>query len=267
MYYKDINYGKMLLHIHDFIEIILVMEGEVSISHEGILYNMNSGDISIVPNGLFHNTIIHKNTKKYERYVLHVDRKLLEEMIDANLAIKFDHTKVQAPLVVNCDAEDTFYIRFILNQISHNNIINDEFSPQIIHKAVYEIFIFLERKFRIPKTSGPKLSNKLVSDVIEYINNNFTSSEINVRDIAYYFFVSEGYLSKLFRKFTGTTVYNYIIEKRLSYTRELIANGAPIQEACYSSGFRDYTSYLKSFKKKYDITPTEFKENKDNLLF
>lgn len=266
LYYQDIDYGKMFLHTHNFIEIMLVMEGQVSISHEGVLYSMSPGDISLVPSGLFHNTIIHEGTKKYERYVVHIDNRMLNQVIKKHTN-DFKLTKIQTPLVFQCDAEDTFYLKFIMNQIAHNNNINDKFSMDVIRHCLYNIFVFFERKFHMPKSSMPELSNPMVREVIEYINRNFTSTEINVSDIAANFFVSEGYLSKLFKKFTGTTVYNYIIEKRLSYTRELINDGGSIQDSCYASGFCDYTSYLKAFKKKYSMTPTEYKKNKDTLYF
>ena len=108
-------------------------------------------------------------------------------------------------------------------------------------------------------------SNKLVINVIDYINDFFTSPEINTIDIAKDFFVSEGHLSRLFRKYTGTTVYNYIIQKRLSYSITLFWKGDAIQDACYKSGFTDYTSYLKAFKKTYHLTPSQYKNSTNNL--
>ena len=266
LYYSDINYGKMLLHSHDFIELMLVMEGDVSVSVDGVLYTVNSGDCVIIPKGLLHSTIIPEGIKKYERFVLHIQTGALENLMNGyDLNVPLLISAGEKPHVVNCTPEDTYYLRFLLNQISYNYSLEDEFTYQSIRSNLFEILAFIMRKNKNSEKEIIERSNKLVINVIDYINDIFTSPEINTANIAQDFFVSEGHLSRLFRKYTGTTVYNYIIQKRLSNSISLFWKGEAIQDACYKSGFTDYTSYLKAFKKTYHLTPSQYKNSANNL--
>lgn len=265
LYYSDINYGKMLLHSHDFIEFMLIMEGNVSISADGTIYTLNTGDCVIVPRGLLHNTIIPETLKKYERFVLHIQSSVLEGIMKTYQFSVPEFIRKNKPFVVNCSPDDTFYLRFLLNQISYNYTLNDSYSLQCVKNKLFELFVFILRKNEQNLIQTVEHSNKVVSSVIDYINENFTLPEINTESIAMDHFVSEGHLTRLFRKYTGTTIYNYIIQKRLSYSITLMKKGESIHDACYKSGFSDYTSYLKAFKKTYHVTPSIYKSSPDNL--
>ena len=60
----------------------------------------------------------------------------------------------------------------------------------------------------------------------------------------------------LFKQETGTTLASYIAAKRLLYARELLENGCSITEACYNSGFKNYSTFLRAYKKFFQETPT-----------
>ena len=59
----------------------------------------------------------------------------------------------------------------------------------------------------------------------------------------------------LFKAETGYSIGAYINEKRLLLAKSLIQNGMSATEACYESGFRDYSTFCRAFRKKYQTTP------------
>ena len=46
---------------------------------------------------------------------------------------------------------------------------------------------------------------------------------------------------------------------RMQHCRRAIAAGASVLDACNASGFTNYTSFLKTFRSLYGITPSEYR--------
>ena len=52
----------------------------------------------------------------------------------------------EKPYVINCTPEDTYYLRFLLNQISYNYSLDDEYTYLSIRSNLFEILAFIMRK-------------------------------------------------------------------------------------------------------------------------
>ena len=55
---------------------------------------------------------------------------------------------------------------------------------------------------------------------------------------------------------TGYTLHSYILQKRLLLARTLIQQGISITTACTQSGFGDYTTFSRAYKKQFHVTPS-----------
>ena len=60
------------------------------------------------------------------------------------------------------------------------------------------------------------------------------------------------------KKETGTTVYHYVLLKRLNLARVLLAQGCRVDETCAGAGFNDYSNFIRTFKKHTGMTPAAF---------
>ena len=105
------------------------------------------------------------------------------------------------------------------------------------------------------------ITNTKILDIISYINENLYN-DITIDSIASYFSLNRSYLMHLFKKETGYSIYKYITEKRLFKAKELISNGYNLTEACYLVGFKNYSSFYRAFKDRYNTSPKIlFKQN------
>lgn len=69
------------------------------------------------------------------------------------------------------------------------------------------------------------------------------------------------YLSAQFKREKGMTVTDYINQKRLEHAVQLLSRpGVYIQQAAEKSGFLDVNYFSRIFKRRYGITPREFRE-------
>ena len=99
-------------------------------------------------------------------------------------------------------------------------------------------------------------SSPLVSQVLRLIDEHY-SEELSLESIAANFFVSKYHLSHEFSRAVGTSVYRYIMIKRLLMARQLLLGGMSPSEVYGRCGFKDYTNFYRAFKAEYGVSPRE----------
>lgn len=123
------------------------------------------------------------------------------------------------------------------------------------------IELFYELSTTSTQWSEGQVEDELVSEVIYKIR---TAPQINytMQELADETYVSTSTLIKHFKKVTGTTIYQYQLNTKLEMARLLLANEQQIslKEIAASYGFCDEFHFSKLFKKKYGLSPTQFRK-------
>lgn len=100
----------------------------------------------------------------------------------------------------------------------------------------------------------------IVERAKEYIHHNF-HQDIGLHEIAENCFASPFHFSRLFRKFTLQTPYQYLLSTRLKHSEILLKTSRlPIAEVAVSSGFSNSDYFATAFKKKYKLMPTDYRK-------
>ncbi len=100
--------------------------------------------------------------------------------------------------------------------------------------------------------------------VIEYLNNNYTSPDINVGTIEKMFFYNQSYMARLFKEVTGTTPSKYLIDLRMKRAAELLNNGSfTILQIAQSLGYTNQFYFSQQFKQYYKVCPSKFCDRED----
>jgi transcriptional regulator GlxA family with amidase domain len=102
-------------------------------------------------------------------------------------------------------------------------------------------------------------ASKTITDIISYLNQHLTES-FRLDDIAEHFFISKHHLNKVFRKATGTTIYDYLLYKRVIFAQQLLADGMNATEVAIQSGFKDYSSFYRAYTKFLGHSPVKDRE-------
>ena len=71
--------------------------------------------------------------------------------------------------------------------------------------------------------------------------------------------VSAGYLTRTFRRVTGTSPHNFHVLLVLQKAKALLRDGAPLAAAAFDSGFYDQAHLTREFVRTYGFTPKAFK--------
>jgi AraC-like DNA-binding protein len=92
-----------------------------------------------------------------------------------------------------------------------------------------------------------------------YINNNF-DRELNLNLLSRTRFTSKFHLLRLFKKYYGQTPKQYLTDKRIEKSKDLLKNGRSVSETCFAVGFESQSSFCTLFKKRVGLTPTEIQK-------
>lgn len=102
---------------------------------------------------------------------------------------------------------------------------------------------------------------KLLYEVKNYLKENYTQT-IGLDEIAGKFHISPAYLSSLFSKNTGVTLFEYIINMRMEKAKELLrTTNNKISDICQQVGYENQRYFNQVFKKNIGTTPGNYREN------
>lgn len=116
-------------------------------------------------------------------------------------------------------------------------------------------------EFEKSKALNTSPNLKLLRDCV----NNPYSRECTLENAAEKVGVTPQYLSKIFKEEFKTNFIDYIIEKRMSYARELLNMGnKSIKDISNLVGYDDPNYFCRIFKKSTGLTPKEYQKNRQD---
>ncbi len=251
---RDFNY-----HYHDFNKIILFISGNVSYFIEGKSYQLKPYDIILVKAGEIHKPVIH-DTLPYERIIIYISPDFFEayKEDECDLACCFLKAEEHCSNVLRMTelGKEGLFESFLRLELSFHD---DGFAHELYRKVLFLEFMITLNRVVLNKGIhyiDTNIANPKILDIMKYINDNI-SLDITIDSIAGCFFLNRSYLMHLFKAETGYTIGKYITEKRLFTAKSLMKNGSPITEACYNSGFKNYTTFFRAFKDKFQMSPKD----------
>ena len=123
-------------------------------------------------------------------------------------------------------------------------------TPQIDHAPTLPDSIRL--------TSGHQ-KHQALSHIMLYIDQHFRES-IDQRDLAKRCGMTTFRFSRLFKEANGLGFTDYVLNKRMSFAKELLDNiQMPITSIGYEAGFKDPSYFARAFKQYASCTPSEYR--------
>ena len=235
-------------HMHDALEIYVLLEGDVSFTVEHNLYHMQPGDAIITKPNEIHNCVL--NAQGAHKHLCLWFSTQAESLVGDFLRHDFGQNNLISPV-----KEDKKLLLSLYEKLR---------TAHAKEGKRYEFLLLLQ----ILDTLGKSLSQALAPQqmpaelqaILADINDNFLS----IKGLQYFtdkHFISQSTLNRVFRVYLHTTPGQYLEAKRLAHSRLLLKKGKSVLAACMESGFSEPSNYIRLFKKRFGITPGQYREN------
>lgn len=142
---------------------------------------------------------------------------------------------------------------YLLNCFAHEEFYSDA----VLSKYITDLLTLL----LAPSPSQPEASDSLspVGQSLLYIRGHF-AEPISIDYLASRAALSPYHFIRLFKKETGQTPHQYIMQMRVNSSKfYLRTTSSSIQEIAYSCGFQSENNFCICFKKLVNLTPSEYR--------
>ena len=240
---RVVETGTSWPHYHGLYEIYFMLEGNCTYIIDSKVYNVQSGDIVIIPNGIIHHTKY--DDINHSRILINCDKKYIPGSLISGRY--FSTYLYRNPFVTN-------EVRKIFGRIENEYRLGDVLSDEIISCHTHSLFYLLARNS--DSCLAIDDGNKVIEQAVAYIRENF-ASDITLSAIAEKFSVSPEHFSRMFKKETGLGFSKYLNSLRLQYAEQLLkaSDGKNITQVAEKCGFEDSNYFSKKFKEVYGVSP------------
>lgn len=257
--------GAATFHYHNFYEIIYVAEGEYSSLLENQMYHLKKGDFLLIDANVMHK--YHHIEKKHDsslRIILWITKATLEQLSNGNMDLtacfhKHDYCAYHFPVQYE-DMFHTYLMKLVMSELIEGQVAG---SKEVMDRGYLTLFFaYLNLLCSTPEylfKEEETTSHPLVATVSSYIDSHIQHN-ISVDVLALQVHMSKYHFLRKFKDLTGVTVHNFITNKRLISAIAGLREGKSISQVYQDSGFSDYSSFLRNFKKTFGVSPGKYHE-------
>lgn len=131
---------------------------------------------------------------------------------------------------------------------------NENFLSSQIQAILYQLSLAMQKK-----RLWPKRENRTALQILQYIDNN-KGRQLQNQDYAAAFGMTYRRLNAIFQAVYGVTIKQMQGILRVEQAKRMLSSGYTILETSAACGFEDYFYFLKVFKSKTGMTPSQYQE-------
>ena len=246
-------------HWHDAFEIFLALTDGVDCFVENRVYKVRRGDLFVFNPMVLHRTVLPEGLT-YERYVISFGAEYIDEFSETCGALlkPFNPEIFISP--VHLSESELAELVGLIKKSEASFCSDHPFHDIRKRLTLIEILLFIHSSFACaapPVSADSDPNYKKIKPVIDYINSRL-SDRLSLDTLSSKFFLCKSYLGKLFKKYTGFTVYEYIIYQRIAKARILLRKGVSVTRVCEETGFNSYPHFIRTFTKHVRVSPKQY---------
>ena len=120
--------------------------------------------------------------------------------------------------------------------------------------------IMMAFMLHLPNKNSTHNNSGVAEEVITYINEHF-AEDISVSDLAAKVGLSHYYFIRTFKRETGFTPHEYILNTRIATAQYLLKNTKlPVKDICFQTGFSCESIFCSTFKHRLGMTPSQYRK-------
>ncbi len=256
---KAKGYQSFPYHRHNGYEIYFFIQGNILLYLEQACFQLTPGDIALIPPTSMHR-IVSLDDQYYERITINLKHSVFERLstpkTDLSSCFYSDRQKNGSILHIS-EQEKPLFIQYA-EDLSHYLKL-EEYGADVMVDIISRQLLLWINQHTLSTAFHESIMPSLVKNVMIYIRKNVTE-ELTLERLSKEFYHNGSYISRLFKKHIGLSLREYILDQRIESAKELLIKGSNVSEACYGSGFSDYSNFIRSFTKVVGISPGKYKK-------
>ena len=221
-------------HEIKFNELTFLISGEMTYYVNDVKHILTSGDIIYLPPGSIRQREIGDVLNDYLSINFHSDSPL-----------DFD------TIVKNCINNE---VKLLLNYFE-SAFSSPSTDSQAKLRLVLETLIM-----QITDNLYDSYTSPLSAEIISFISSHYTE-KITLNDISQATFYSAAYCENEFKKTTGKSIINYLIDVRVNAAKKLLAESSmSCSRIAAAVGFEDANYFSRIFKKRTGYSPLKYRD-------
>jgi len=235
-------------HFHDAYEIYYLVKGNVGYLASEKIYNIQEGDIIIIPPYTLHKSVP-KTAEVRRRIIVSVNSEFLKE---------FHITLWNAVSVIHTEKHER--IASIFTELLEE--YKSEHSITYMKALMCELVVLMHREKEYKnKTIENNANSRHISEIISFINMHY-HTKLTLENTAKQFFMNSSYLSRTFKECTGVSFSDYLLKYRIKKSLEMMADSDKnITQIAFDVGFSSTNHFCKAFKSVMNESPLKYRKN------
>lgn len=231
---------------HKSWELTYVDKGDLCNVADNIEYPMSQGELMFFAGNQYHS----QYTKPENRASF--------------LTISFDLTLEYPQMLTNRVFKVDNEQREILKRILKEYNREEPYSADMITAYLLQLIVLVIRQQQFERNSGidtaiyRNTKSKIVNDCLFAVEKKLYDS-FSLSELAEEVCVSPAYLSKIFRRETGESLFAYIKKRKFEVAKDMIMDGKyTISQVSNSLGFCSVQYFSSEFKKEFGVSPIAY---------
>ena len=250
-------------HYHTFHKIIILLAGRAGYAVEGERYELAPGDFVLVGSGSIHRPVV-ETGDYYERMILYIAPDYLRALTAGDCDPSECFRQAQETFQYVYRDEGGSRVRQLFETLART-VREGGYGAALLERAQFlELMVEVNRVclggHQVQATAG---DSKVVA-LLQYLNLHLTE-ELSIDQLAERFYISKYHMMRRFRQETGYSIHGYLTEKRLLLAQRLLAQGASPSEAGEQTGYQDYSTFSRAYKKHFGRGPSADMVRKHDL--
>lgn len=238
-------------HEHEFYEVNLILSGNVNILLKDKM-EQGKGEYLVLTSPGTPHYIACQPDVLYKRLYLLISRQFIANYVPEweQLVALFGKNGN----VIKIDNQEAKACEAMIKQIQEET---NRFRQRIL---IFYLLSYLSEMIEESDLNPQKIP-KFIMGALSYINEHY-DQKIVAETLAEQLYVSRTTLMTAFKKYTGVTLNNYILDFRVKKVVEELSEGRTEQEAAELCGFSDSSTLIRVFKRMYHMTPRQYLKEK-----
>ncbi|MBR1813570.1 MAG: helix-turn-helix transcriptional regulator [Lachnospiraceae bacterium] len=256
---RDAGFVMPSYHCHNYFELFYVESGACRFLAEDHLYDLHAGDFMLIPPQFLH----------YTRYLFGACKRStvffrLEDLDPKMTALlPYDGQFLETLRLFQASLPFQETASGLLARMVAERETDDVLTEFLLPMQLQELLLLCSRNCRFLDDLPAEIptTDRQILLAARFISEHYMEP-ITTADIAQAASFSPNYLTRKFREAAGIGVHEYLVYVRLKQAaKDLAATRDTITQIAFRNGFSDSNYFKDAFKKKYGLSPTQYRQN------